>query len=267
MAVATGQRDGTGAGKDAPFERQFRVLETIAAFPRGLSLTELVAIMDLPKTTVHRLLQGLTQAGVLTALNERYGPYVLGPRFLTLLQSSVPDDWTERLAKPLLRELAERTGDTCFLARLSGLSIRSVAMATPENDVHLYVVPGRELSPRHAASAKAILAHQDEAMVASVLAAAQGKPSAAPGGLQAFRRELAGVRKQKVAFNAGEDIAGFAAVAAPVHLASRGVQFSVAVTGTYEKLMKPEHRESLISLTQHFARRIGEAIEIRLSQS
>lgn len=251
--------------KEGPFERQFRALETVAAFPRGLSLTELVTIMDLPKTTVHRLLMGLTRAGVIAAKNPR-GPYVLGPRFLGLLQSSVPDDWTERLAKPLLRELAEKTGDTCFLARLTGSSIRSVAMATPENDVHVYVVPGRELSPLYAASAKAILAWQDDETINAVLAAAQARSQPTDSALRLFRQELAEVRLNNIAFNTGEDIPGFAAIAAPVQLPLRNGQFSVAVTGTFDKLMEPANKAKLIVLAQDFAHRMAEVIQIRILQ-
>jgi DNA-binding IclR family transcriptional regulator len=253
--------------KEAPFERQFRALETVAAFPRGLSLTELVAVLDLPKTTVHRLLKSLTQAGVLSAKNPRFGPYVLGPRFLGLLQSSVPEDWTESLAKPILRELVDKTGDTCFLARLTGTSIRSVAMATPENDVHVYVVPGRELSPLYGASAKAILAFHDSGTVTAVLASSQVKIPVTKPMIQAFHKELALIRRNNVAFNAGEDIPGYAAVAAPIQLQSLGVQFSIAVTGTYEKLMSPANKTRLIDLTQVFARRLGDAMQIRIAQN
>lgn len=252
--------------KDSPFERQFRLLETVAAFPRGLTLSELVTVMDLPKTTVHRLLQGLTRAGVLLSKNARFGPYVLGPRFLGLLHSSVPDDWTERLAKPILQELVDKTGDTCFLARLSGDHIRSVVMATPENDVHVYVVPGRELAPLFAASAKAILAFQDRSVVQAVIAAASNKSRLTANQLKHFEAELQEVAARGVAYNAGEDIAGYAAVASPVRLQG-SVQYSVAVTGTYEKLMAPEHKEYLSNLTRTFAKRLGETIEIRFSQT
>lgn len=246
--------------------RYVRVLETVAAFPRGLTLTELVTILNLPKTTVHRLLQGLISADMLAAKNPRFGPYVLGERFLGLLHSSLPDKWAEGLARPILKELVELTGDTCFLARLTGNSVRSVAMATPENDVHVYVVPGRELAPLYAASSKAILAFQDASVVASVLEAADLKAPVSVRARHVFTDELATVKRDGVAYNHGEDIAGFAAVAAPVQLRSAGVIYSVAITGTHDKLMTPKTKERLSDLAKLFAKRLANAIDIRLSQ-
>lgn len=40
------------------------------------ALTQMVEVLGLPKTTVHRLLKGLLSSGALTALTPKYGPYI-----------------------------------------------------------------------------------------------------------------------------------------------------------------------------------------------
>lgn len=254
-------------GDETPFDRHFRVLETVAAYPRGLGLTEIATILTLPKSTAHRMLRTLTASGLLACRNTRAGPYLPGDRLLRLIRSSMPDAAVERVFQPLLGEMVEKTGDTCFVARLSGHAIRSVAMATPQNDVHVYVVPGSHLSPRHAASAKAILAFQDKALLEKVLAGSDAPTAPSASVSEQFEAELAAVRSSETAYNAGEDIAGYAAVASPVHSVGLGVQYSVAVTGTSDRLMADGRSEFLARTTRQFAARIAAALEIRLSQS
>ena len=62
-----------------PLQRYFRLLEVVAGFPAGVTLAQLVGLLGLPKTTVHRLLRGLTEVGALT--EGPGGTYRLGPRF------------------------------------------------------------------------------------------------------------------------------------------------------------------------------------------
>jgi DNA-binding IclR family transcriptional regulator len=255
------------SGADSPLDRYFRVLEVVANFPHGVTLVQMVEVLGLPKTTVHRLLRGLVTSGALAALTPRYGPYVLGSRFLNILYSGMPDDWIDWLARPILKELVERTGETCFIARMSDFNIHSVAMVTPENDVRSYVLPGRILAPHGASSAKAILAFQSEAIVRAML------PSPLPAitdntktRLKDVLSEYEEIRQTNLAYCVGEDIPGFAGIASPIHLPSIGVKYSVAITGTVDDLII-KHKKKYSALVKTFAERLAAAMIIRLSQA
>lgn len=69
----------------------------------------------------------------------------------------------------MLGEVAEQTGETCYIARFEDLKERCVAMVTPNNPSSGYVVPGRHLALHAASSAKAILAFQAPALVRSIV--------------------------------------------------------------------------------------------------
>ena len=252
---------------DSPLNRYFRVLEAVASFPHGMTLVQMVDVLGLPKTTVHRLLKGLLSSGALTALTPKYGPYVLGTRVLNILYSGMPDDWVDSLARPILKELADKTGETCFVARLSDLSIHSVAMVTPENDVRSYVVPGKTLTPHGASSAKAILAFQPEAVVKAIL------PSPLPAitdrtktRIKDVLKEYEEVRQTNVAYCVGEDIPGFAGIASPIHLPSIGVKYSVAITGRIDDLIISK-KKKYSALIKSVADRLSAAMTIHLSQT
>jgi DNA-binding IclR family transcriptional regulator len=49
--------------EQTPLDRYLRIIELVAAFPAGIGIAQLTEISGLPKTTVHRLLRGLSRAG------------------------------------------------------------------------------------------------------------------------------------------------------------------------------------------------------------
>jgi DNA-binding IclR family transcriptional regulator len=254
-------------GADTPLDRYLRVLEVVANFPHGVSLTQIMEILALPKSTVHRLLRGLVGSGVLTSQSPRYGPYVLGNRLLNILYSGMSDDWIEWLARPILQELADRTGESCFMARLSDFNIHSVALATPENDVRSYVLPGRVLTPHGASSAKAILAFQTEATMRAIL------PSPLPAitdrtktRLKDILSEYAEIRETRIALCIGEDVPGYAGIASPIIVPGFGVRYSVAITGTIDDLIN-RNQKKYSELLKGFAERIAKAMLIKLTQT
>ena len=253
--------------QETPLERYFRVLEMVGNFPRGITLSQLVSVLGLPKTTVHRILRNLTAAGALATFDQHSGSYRLGRRVLSMLYAGAPDSWIERLALPLLKELADQTGETCFIARLGDLRIHSVAFVTPENTVRGYVVPGRELWPHAAASAKAILAFQDDPIIRAALAPVLPKlTDHTKTRLGDVLREFAEIRRTGIAYCVSEDFQGFAGIACPVHIDNIGVIYSVAITGTVDSLIE-QNRTAYERLLRPITERIAAAMEVHLAQA
>ncbi|MGU7771665.1 IclR family transcriptional regulator [Burkholderia sp. MR1-5-21] len=250
--------------EDKPLDRYFRILEVVSAFPSGIGLAQISEIAGLPKPTVHRLLRGLLDSRVLEP--SPAGPllYVTGSRVRRLLYTSADADWIENVTRAVLAEVAERTGQTCFVAKFEDLKVRSVAMVTPDNPASGYVVPGRLLALHAASSAKAILAFQDPALVRRIL------PYPLPRltdktivDLDTLFAELAAIRQGGVSVCDGEDYQGFGGLAYPIHLPDVGVIFSVAVTGGVASLLgdKRDEHEQILKIA---AQRISVALSARL---
>ena len=264
------QEPGKDAGgserQETPLERYFRVLEVVANFPRGITLSQLVSVLGLPKTTVHRILRNLTGAGALATFDQHSGSYKLGQRVLSMLYAGAPDSWIERLTLPLLKELADQTGETCFIARLGDLRIHSVAFVTPENTVRGYVVPGRELWPHAAASAKAILAFQSDSIIRAALEPVLPKlTDRTKTRLADVLKEFAQIRRTGIAYCVSEDFQGFAGIACPVHIDNIGVMYSVAITGTVDSLID-QNRAAYEALLRPMSERVAAVIEVHLAQ-
>ncbi|MGY4297845.1 DNA-binding IclR family transcriptional regulator [Bradyrhizobium sp. i1.4.4] len=158
-----------------PLERYIQILEALAAVPGCLTLPEIADLVDLPKSTVHRLLGGLARSGL--AAGGRSRPYELGERLMRLLHAAADDGWARSLSQRHLHALASRTGETCYLARLEGARVFIAAALSPEErwkglpDARWrsYTQPRAEMPINAAASAKAIMAYQDKVVLEKAL--------------------------------------------------------------------------------------------------
>jgi DNA-binding IclR family transcriptional regulator len=212
------------------------ILEALAAAPDGLSLMEIVQVTGLPRGTVHRLLGALRGIGYIAPRDGRK-IYVLGPRLLRLLHLGVTPAAVSSLVQPLLGELVARFKETAFVAKLVGTEVQSVAMVVPKSGGQSYVQPGRVMPVHAAASAKAIFAFQDEALVDEVLSRPRVKytENTRVGEAQ-LRADLAKVRREGVALCDEELDPGVLSYACPVHVAEAGVLYSIGLVGLAQRL-------------------------------
>ena len=127
-------------GNDRPLARYVRILETVAAARAGLTLTEIATELELKAGTMHRLVRGLTDLGL---LRNSVGTkrYVSGPRLLNLLYLNLDPTGYAGLAQHTLDGLVAALGETAHLARLNGDFAESVLMKQPLGSNRAYVQP------------------------------------------------------------------------------------------------------------------------------
>jgi DNA-binding IclR family transcriptional regulator len=216
----------------APLERYFRALEAVAISTKGASVSEIAATCDLPLGTAHRLLQNLLRTGLLANNGGRRKEYQLGERMLRLLHAGTD---TVRLAisvQPILDQLANQFDETCYLARLVGQQVVSVAWAAPRGGLRGHVVPGHILASHVAASAKAIMAFQPDALIDRVLSASLPKlTTETKVDRTDIERDYAAVRKNNYATCWNEMEIGFGAIAVPIPIPDAGIIYSVGMAG------------------------------------
>jgi DNA-binding IclR family transcriptional regulator len=224
---------------DTPLERYFGVLESIAASVNGRSVSEIAATCDLPIGTAHRLLQNLQHAELVTSIGSKRKDYRLGKRLLRLLHAGSDTAWLTISAQPILDRLANEIADTCYLARLVGHKVVSVAWAAPMDGLRGYVVPGHMLAPHVAASAKAILAFQPQALVDKAVSAPLPKLTAKTKTKRKdIDKDYRIVRESGFATCWNEMEIGLGAIAVPIHLPDIGVIYSVGTAGLIDRLTR-----------------------------
>lgn len=135
-------------------DRGLRVLELLAAHPRGMSITELATALEVNRTVVYRLVATLEQHAL--ARRDSGGRVELGLAVLNLSRAVQP--MLRDLASGVLRRLAEKVGATAHLTVADGGEALAIAVVEPTwTDYHV----GYRVGARHpldvGAAGKAIL--------------------------------------------------------------------------------------------------------------
>jgi len=94
--------------------RAIRLLKLFTSATPELKLAEISSLAGLNKTTTHRLLQALYSEELL-ARNPGTGSYRLGPGLMSLGVQALASNDLRLRARPLLRKLADETGETATL--------------------------------------------------------------------------------------------------------------------------------------------------------
>ncbi|ABE39592.1 regulatory proteins, IclR [Rhodopseudomonas palustris BisB5] len=238
----------TDEASPGPLARYIDVLEVIAAFSGAITLADVSSILDLPKTTAHRLLKGLVRAG-LAVEGDAGRSYYVGERLTRLLHAGADDGWYASLAGPHLRALTEASTETCYLARLIGSRVVVALSYSPDVRWRGYVQPGIEMPVNAAATGKAIMAFQSKVLIAEALSHELPKPTInSHTSRKWIEQEFAKVRTNGYATCIGEIDEGLAAIAVPVRLPNGAVLHSVGMTGPLERIMNKQLSTRLAAL-------------------
>lgn len=234
---------------DTPLERYIRALESIALSQDGLGVSGLADRCGLSVATAHRLLQNLQATGLIFAAGGKRKDYKIGPRLLRILHAGSDSAWLAIAVQPVLNALADRLSETCYLARLLGDEVVSVAWAAPSSGLRGYVVPGLALAPHVAASAKAIMAFQDPAVIERALSRPLTRLTPQTRTDRAeVEQDYAGVRERGYATCWNEMEQGLGAVAVPIPLPDVGVLYSVGTAGLLERMTQRPEQDYVLAL-------------------
>ncbi len=246
--------------KLAPLERYVRILELLASFPDGLGLGDISRMLDLPKTSAHRLLGTMQESELIGVSPGAGNTYVLGQRVQRLAYLGANTEWIDTVVRPHLISLASDTGETCYLAKLDRLEVSSMLMEAPDTPWRGFVLPGKHMPPHAAASAKAILAFQPQDIINEALAPPlpmlASRTRTDPALIQ---KEYEQVREQGYATCLAEIDDGLAALGVPVHLPHLGVIYSVGVTGPLQRVVDKDLLE-LVRIMKAHATKVSEAL-------
>ena len=208
-----------GESSDVPaLRRGLAVLRLLAAKAGPVTASAVARELGLPRSTTYHLLAELADAGFVTHLPEerRYG---LGVAAFELGSAYLRHDPLERLGRPLLRKLIERTGHTAHLGVLHGREILYLLREQTQHPHTTVTDVGVRLPAHLPASGRAMLAHLPPAQVRALF---PGKDSfvdrtgRGPAQLPALRGQLSEIRRRGWAVEDGYVTPGFASVAAAV---------------------------------------------------
>jgi DNA-binding IclR family transcriptional regulator len=215
------------------------VLALFSVQKRELGVLDVADALGRPKSTVSRWLAAMERADFLSR-DPDTARYRLSLRLTVLGEVARHSTTLQRSARPSLRWLAERTGETANLTLLVGLEAVNVEVAdSPRPVMHLGWV-GRRLPVHATASGKVLLAHADESTRATVLGRGLERfTSETITNSSVFGAELAQVRTRGYATVWAEMEPDLAAVAAPVRDHTGIVVAAIAIGGPVSRCARP----------------------------
>jgi IclR family transcriptional regulator, acetate operon repressor len=206
----TETRPADGGGVQS-LHRALDVLEALAAAGGTASLGDLTAACGLPAPTVHRLAGTLAGRGYLRQLPDRR--YSLGSRLIPL--GADAHALLGGRALPVLRGLAELTGESANLAVLTQGRAEYVAQAPGRHTMRIFTEVGNRVALHCTGVGKALLAAVPPAVASRLIAAAPlaARTYATITDPDVLHAEIALTRARGYALDEGEMEAGVRCVA------------------------------------------------------
>lgn len=196
-----------------------RALDTLDRFEResGFTLRNLIEDTGLTRSRAMRLLGTLESRGyvLFDPRSQRYFP---GIRLGVLGRAFERSNPVEVITRPVLRALAEKTGESATFYVIDGTDRLAFAREEGAHTIRYSVAEGQRMPLHAGASGKVLLAYGPSQMRASILSNGP-LPAVTPRSItdpDLFRRELEDVRRRGYAVSRGENVPDAYAIAAPV---------------------------------------------------
>jgi DNA-binding IclR family transcriptional regulator len=238
--------------------RAVRIIEALAMSPAGLS--ETARRVDLPKTTVARLLA--TLVGVEAVERDEDGHlYRLGPLVQRLSTAAGGPAQLAGFARPYLEELTETTGEAAGVSIPDGYQVHYVDQTDAEHPVQVRDWTG-ELIPMHVVpSGLAIMAYWPKEQTDRYLSRDLVKltPNTVTDSKQ-IRSRLADIRKTGYVWVHEEFVEGINSVAAPVLEEGGFITAALHVHGPAYRFPGKRSEASIGAEVADAANRLSEAL-------
>lgn len=142
---------------ETPTLRLFSLLEVVASKDQFFSLQGLSEETNIPKPTLHRMLQQLESAGLLerSADSRQYGT---GIRLRKLAENLLINDTFHGARHRVLRALVQEVGESCNLTALSGSEVMYLDRVETPAPLRFYLHSGSRVPVHCSASGKLFLA-------------------------------------------------------------------------------------------------------------
>jgi DNA-binding IclR family transcriptional regulator len=220
-------------------DRAAKILLMLSTNQQGMRLAEIAAATGWHKSSIHKILLTLGHHGFLDR-NETTKRYSPGIALVRCGQSALKNLHVNELAKSLLKELADFSGETANLAILRGSKMVIVDGVESVGELRVSPPIGTMNSVTTKSIGKAVMAHLPAETVDEYIKT-EGLPSKTKNSvtkLKLYRNELAAVRDNGFAIDVEEFQEGVNAVSAPVFSSEGQILGALSIIGPAFRMSK-----------------------------
>jgi len=243
MSGVTAGLDGLGLSggpnDDGALARGLRVFRAIAE--RGsANVATIAADLDIPVSTVYRLVRTLRDVGLVSVCDNEYR---VSRTFANIATVRLHNDLLSTSARPALERLTEETGATSNLLVRSGLSAYCVHEVESQNGEGPRLPIGQPMTLHAGAEHRVLLAFAPPPLIDAVIGSGLATYTVTTPNAPTLRMSLAAIRQRRLAVSHGEYLPGIVAVGVPVFV-HHSVVCSVGVAGPDERCTEEWVRSS-----------------------
>ncbi|MBJ7418689.1 MAG: IclR family transcriptional regulator [Rhodoferax sp.] len=241
--------DNRDVGPRSPL-RTLQVLHELAISGHGVPLSVLAELLDLPKTSLFRLLRSLESGGYVTSVN---GVHEVGPETVKLGSAIMQGREFPKTARPVMERLSKASNETIILGSLddTGTQVVYSEVIDATNPLRFMIKTGTVRPLYTSASGLAILAYMQAAELAAYLEEVKFVRYA-PGtitSVTALKRRIKEVRARGTAISIDGMFEGVFSIAAPVVNAMGIVRCGLSISAPSTRGIRQQEKFAQI-LTQ-----------------
>ncbi|WP_299344291.1 IclR family transcriptional regulator [uncultured Maritalea sp.] len=221
------------SNKDGTVGKALEILDDVAAFGRPVRFNDLLAQSKHPKATLYRLMQTLTNQGMLD-YNPDHQTYAPGVRLVRLAHAAWQQSSLAPIAKPAIDRLSEELGQTIHLAQLDNGQVLYVDKRDANRPIEMFSQAGK-VGPGYCTGVgKAMLAFLDDEQRDKALAqqAFYAFTENTITDCEKLSQELLCIRKTGVSFDKEEHEPSIICVAVPILANSGRVLGGLSITSS-----------------------------------
>lgn len=205
------------------------ILEALHAHGPDVGVTDLAREVGMTKSSVHEILANLEARSYVARCGS--GRYALGIKLAELGFAVERERGITDAAAPYLKRLATLAGESTHLSVYDIGEVVYLNKVTTPHAVQAYTTIGGRAPAHCVATGKAQLAFQEPGLIEPLLATLERYTAATITDADEMRRELATIRFQGFAVNAGEWRADVVGVAAPIYDFSGATVAAIGISG------------------------------------
>ena len=242
--------------------RSFAILELVAHSPNAVDVGDVIEALALPKATAYRLVEGLLTAGYLIREPARKR-LTVGHRFTDMALGVMRASMRDSARHAVLRRLARVMNETCNIGIMLGGEVVYLDRVEAEHwPLRLHFGTGSRV-PLHASAIGKLHIALAPSRVRRTLLKSLDLQRFTPSTITdrgALEEELRRIRKERVAFDHEEFLAGVICTAVPIVRRNGELIAGVAVQAPTARLSRAQARKHLPAL-QVAAAELSELLE------
>jgi DNA-binding IclR family transcriptional regulator len=228
-------------------DRAFSILRLVAHHPEGVGVTVIAQAIELPKSTTSRILSTLERWEAVARTGDNR--FQIGPELVRLVGQRPFSQNLSTLARPVLQEIADMTGEAVALCILDELQVYHLDHVQSQQAVRVRDWTG-ERTPLHISSAgKIFLAYGNSNLVETYLerplSRYTGRTITSP---DILRAQLPQIRRQGYAVSDEEFDDGVLGFAVPVLDSHGNVIAAINLYGPKFRIQDNEKRQQVVEI-------------------